>query len=792
MKRLFRVMLVVLLAVLIAAQLPMQVLAEGTSPKYISEIKIGVGKKASDALAALDGYEILKDGSGSYVDLNKNAGGGWGSKGDRVVYLGFKRTSLKSEAITDLAVMNMKGAYKTDDYDALMEDYITEQINPFVENFISTIREYRENYSSSNASNRARAQYIHDALNKFTDDDCGDAGLGDLLLNETKYEMGDAAYNALSEEEKNQHADIVTIIAQANGIATLALESLLTRAADTEDTTWTERLSVLTYDDLADETGLSPSKAKAELSKQYYDDAMKILDMWDAFREELEGYDEASAKLDELQNKDLSAQIAIIENFDPSTASEAEQEAYGKALAEIKVHSDELASILSDVMCKEYLESIEYDDGTLLDLFLTPAEDFYEGDISDIYPVVASLSDGQRAGLDFITLQDLVLLGGTDENGYKDATYDEMENVSVYENVDRGIYEKGGVGLTSDAIRLKTELLATKEDNPYLSSLSYAMIGITSASVVAFGVTLGMTIHASRQVSAVTETIATLQSELNLTQSQFKMLGETANKLLNDGFTESAEKMTVAMKNMGTSAMETEFEISSNEALLTKLSAKSSLCNKLTVGIGVAMVILVAVTTYLTYRDLVNHYKVEFTPIPRYMVDEKDITAYNSNGDKIVIKNQSAYYKAALCNRKDGDDYYSVVGDVGDLNGDVGQQWLALYAERNENNDPILADSFKISTSEQIPAGYENGIHMFGTSAAENLNNPLYVWNSSAPKVYVYFKLDVGASTAGSSFSRGAVALTGVGGLATGALATALIMTFARKKKEEALLSGKA
>ena len=42
---------------------------------------------------------------------------------------------------------------------------------------------------------------------------------------------------------------------------------------------------------------------------------------------------------------------------------------------------------------------------------------------------------------------------------------------------------------------------------------------------------------------------------------------------------------------------------------------------------------------------MVNHYKVEFTPIPRYMVDEKDITAFNEYGEKIVIKNQAAYYK---------------------------------------------------------------------------------------------------------------------------------------------------
>ena len=37
--------------------------------------------------------------------------------------------------------------------------------------------------------------------------------------------------------------------------------------------------------------------------------------------------------------------------------------------------------------------------------------------------------------------------------------------------------------------------------------------------------------------------------------------------------------------------------------------------------------------------------------------------------------------------------------------------------------------------SSEVPAGYSTGFHMFGTAAAENLNNTLYVWNISAPKI---------------------------------------------------------
>ena len=68
-------------------------------------------------------------------------------------------------------------------------------------------------------------------------------------------------------------------------------------------------------------------------------------------------------------------------------------------------------------------------------------------------------------------------------------------------------------------------------------------------------------------------------------------------------------------------------------------------------GFGIAMIILAGISTYLSYKDMEEYYKTDFTPIPKYMVDEKDITAYNAKGEKIVIKNQSAYYKAVECNR---------------------------------------------------------------------------------------------------------------------------------------------
>ena len=220
------------------------------------------------------------------------------------------------------------------------------------------------------------------------------------------------------------------------------------------------------------------------------------------------------------------------------------------------------------------------------------------------------------------------------------------------------------------------------------------------------------------------------------------------------------------------------------------LVASTKLCKGLTIGLGIAAVILAGVTTYLTWQEMKAYYKVDFSPIPHYMVDEKDIIGYNKKGEKIMLKNQSAYYKAVECNRTEADEMYSVLGTCSDINGDVGRQWLALYSVKKDLMEPILASSLKVVIdNSQIPAGYETGIHMFGTDAAFNLNSSLYDWNNDAESVYVYFQTDdTAASTTGSNFTAGTLALSGGAGIAIGAVVSALAMKTKRKsdKKKEA------
>ena len=753
MKRIPTIIIAAVLAMLTATLMPVQVFADSI-PEYISAVKVFMDNCDS---ATEEGYTILceKDANGNLkkdkkgnpipVDLNQGAGGGWGSKGDNAVYLGYKTTTDYKEAITDLALMNMKGGYDVAEYDALMDTYIKSQLIPFVENFIEAVKEYRINYASENPNNSGRANYVHDFLNKYTDDDCGGAALGDLLLNETKFEMGDEAYNALSNDEKKNHCDIVTLLAQSNGHVTLMLENLITRATDTNDTSWIERFADTTYDDIIDAMDLTPTDAGREIAKLYDDDAQLILDKWDAFQSALVDYEAAQTRLDNYDAQEVADAYARFNALTEDSTQE-EIDAATEAFNAAQAKESQMLADSETITIRNYLADIDYsydgEDTTMLDFFCLEYEEITEN-YEWVYPLVASLSDGQRAGLEFVTLPEMIEMATTDPEDFDTEEIRGVNAVSAYDGVNRDIYRKGGVALTSDALRGKVTVDALGSKS--LSGCTIAMIVISSLVTAAFLFSVGVKVY-------------------NMARHAY------AGYVLNN--------MSARTRSLASDLHYTRITSFQN----------SKFMNGFVRGLGVAFVLISAATVLLAWNDMRNYYKVDFTPIPHYMVDEMDITGYNSKGEKIVIKNQSAYYTAAECNRKKSADYYDSVGICADMNGDVGRQWLALYYNKNEALEPILANSLKaVVDSKDIPAGYKTGVHMFGSDAAFNLNSGLYDWNQSAKSVFVYYKTDnTVPKTAGSNFSGGTLAVAGGAGLAIGALATALGVSSKRKNGFEA------
>ena len=812
MKHLSRALIAVILAVLMATLMPAQVFAD--TPDYISEIKIYQG---SFDKAAGEGFTILNGSDGNPVDLNQGSGStDTGAKGNKKVYLGYKTTKSRKEAITDLALMNMKGGYDVAEYDKLMDSQMSQQIVPFVDMFLASINEYRENYNSSSGANRERAKYLHDILNKLTDDDCGGAGLGDLLLNETVYEMAKPKYDALTdkekektgmydvniqvrdslpESEKNKHADILTIIAQSNGQATIMIQNLLTRAADTSDDTWVERFEETSYEELLSLQGGSPIDAMKKTAKKYDDDANTILACWDDFQDFLNSAEEAEEAIENAEDIDYDAARDAAQQIENDGELNKDNFDEFVELVETNIDVFEFNTNISRLSIYEFLENTDYGGGTLLDFFMQSREEI-EDDITVLYPLVASLSAGQRAGLGFVSLSELVAVAATDPEEYSKIDTDIVSEASIYTDVDRAIYEKGGVALTSDALRADALKIADEGRGSLISKLTMFLWGLTAVSGIALAGSFVMA--GDINTAIINKTKETIENQLIKVGQSNRTIHEEISAIQARGIISDSQIPEMGIEYDGFEMLnfnergQINFDRMDDLVSMPEYSGNISWSNNmgaaLVAGVTVALVVLTAVSIYFTYTDMCNYYDIDFTPIPHYMVDEKDITGYNSKGEKIVLKNQSAYYKAVESNRKKGDSYFKEIGTCADMNGCVNPQWLALYAARNEVQDPILASSLKVVTgSTDIPEGYETGIHMFGESAAFNLNDKRFCWNQKAKSVMVYYKTDsTAAGTAGSNFTTGNIALAGGGGILLGVAAAALGMNV-KKRKDNAV-----
>ena len=814
MKRLIMIFTSALLCMTMLVIGPAQVLAsaaDSNEQKYISEVKIGMGETSEQASKELlaEGYTILKDDSGNYADLNKDAGSKSILKegpNQKIVYLGYKTTSDANDAITDLAVMNMRGGYSFEDYEKLVNDHMDTQIKPFVDRFIATLKEYRENLKKpQDSANYKRANYYKTLLNKLTDDDTGGKPLGDLLVNQTKYEMGNEAYNALSDEEKKNHCNILTLLMQGNGQAIIMMETLLTKSADSSDSTWLDRfkatgLEKLTEAEKKENPNMTPSEINKQLDKKYGDDARRILDKWDAFNEILLNYDNALDRADDVINADKNKEVIQLNN----NSSDAEITQFVNDALEAEALMIKSGRTAESMVVHDYLNTLEYGDGTMLEFFERDRQEFDGAEnIRELYPIVDSLTGGQLAGLDFLSIKDMIIMAVTDENGFKAVDTENIPSASIYQDVNREIYEKGGVALTDAAMRAKANAQET-EPTFQLSDLGYLLWGCTAASGLAAAATV--VIGSSLKPTVFTLKVNNAQAFIKLSELQTKA---DILSLQADNYKESVMKITnpaqreqlvgegaKVVENYHAAKIQAKEYEQSNEYknAMTETASKSPICKYLAAGFAVVTAVLAGYSIYTTITEMMAYYKVDFVPIPKYIVDRADISAINQKGETVMIKNQTAYYKSVLCNRTDGSSdlekkNHEILKDRNDLNGDVGMQWLSLYSVKYVNGTPILADSLKVKMGKgDAPEGYTTGLHRFGEQNAFNLTSKLYCYNDPNDGTYVFFKNDTSTvkdlSTTGSAFSGGTLALGTVAGVVIGVGLT-LLFTVASKKRKE-------
>ena len=726
MKKVFSALISIVLAVTLCVTTCTNAFAASFSgKKYVKEMIISYGNTADEAKKWLtdNDYEVL--------DYNLNEGADNERSTQRAVYIGYKTTDDADEAITDMKLMNMKGGYSVQDYQMLLDEQKS-NIRAFFNNFKVAVKEYRENYNA----NQERAIAAHDLLNMMYDDDTKQ-NLGDLLLNKTKEEYTDEEYNALSDDEKAKVGDMTTILMQANGNAVLAMEQVIALATDDSDTLWLTRYQdAKTYDDMIDDAlnndDLTLKQATKQLAAEYDNDAKKIAEALVQYKSYLENY----------TNTDITLY-----------STEDEIEAYQKA------HEDFDYSVWFTAGTQyELTKSLENDEVSLYDLIYSDEYDVENADRYMLYPLVSVLSDGQRACLDFLPMQQLMSIGLNNDETVKSAMdkigkaiSKEEGTYSVYEGIDRSFFD-GDVALTGEAYTLQNSSgkNPTEKWTDNISTLSlifYCAFGVSAlATLAAFSLSGYFSYLSKSLAKQAKENWDLYSSKMNKAGSSYVTFKESQE------IEKEAGKFWKKYANFNHSSKTT-----------------ASLSKTLIIA-GIVMscvtIVLMLVSLWRVYEDVKAYYNTEFTAIPSHMVNQ----GVNENDEKVFT-----YYSAVKCNRVEQGmvtDNNKLLNDLGDLNGDVGRQWVALYTTKDKAaGDPITTNFVVQYKNTDIPDD-RSPLSIFCESVAQNLTNEKsgYTYADSMGGIYLFYGMDENAF-AGSAISTGIYAL--IGGVTTVVVAVA-------------------
>ena len=355
--------------------------------------------RISTASTAEEAKKFLTDNGYTVVDADLNR-----KTGKDYVYMGYKTTQNPDEAITDLSLMQMDGGYSFAEYEALLEQK-SQEINDTLDSLEVSIREARENYLAG----KLEATSAVKILNKFVEDDSGML-LGDFLLG-----------REVSREE------LVKVFLQGNSDITSMMYTTLAMACTlcVEDENWLSRLSAI--DPYEEYDPLLYSDTATYLFESFVSVHELLVEYVEKYKETVENLD-----LDHLEEGVTSIDV-IPEGSTTATALYV------------------------------FLEEIEYNyDGgkTLLDFFL---RDPNELDTEELYPLIAAMSEGQRAIAEFVGFQNLIFYAQSDAEGlekYVTAVINSFIHegiddliLSVYYGVDRSLFEDGGVALSTAALR---------------------------------------------------------------------------------------------------------------------------------------------------------------------------------------------------------------------------------------------------------------------------------------------------------------------------------------------------
>ena len=591
-------------------------------------------------------------------DLNAGAGKTSTLSNKKYVYLGYKTTSDSKEAITDISVMNMNGSYSMGEYENALSNK-ADYIDDLLKDFVKITKEFQANYKNG----KKTAWFAYQLLNQFKEDD-SELCMGDFLVT---YAQDDA--------------QLTKVFMQGNHtVLVFMFRALAIGCTDNgQETNWLQKFSEADpYDYYEPET--------------YDDSARKILKVWDTQRELLL---KCTKAMEELS---FDTQESVEEYLQSLTA-------------------EEKYNLLECISYYTVLDSYEYDRESMVEFFLKDGDDL---DISELYPLVSCLTEGQQEAVGYVGVDFLARYAFMSdeelENRYTDfqnllKSVDCKDVCSIYIGIDRKLFD-GGVAFTDSANR---ECNANANND-------WATYNVTDDDITQLNIITGA-------LSGVT------------------VLAGIGEKVLNTVKNVVIKKALNGLKASGiVSAL-------ANKAFLGKLCSGTLeifagyFNNLLIINIGITLIKL----SVKIAKDLYDYYHPEYTEIPKTMIDiavSDDVYQY-------------VHYHAVS----------DVAGNTADVNGWDAKQWNAIYFTKDANAGVSLTtDMLRVEGDSSLQTRYM-AVHYFGESGAYNLNK--YSYNDKVDGIYLHIKKSV-VSLNASAFSTHHFALwvgisfvigTAIGGL---------------------------
>ena len=393
---------------------------------YIEDIQLYTTKSddADDAEEDAEEYFNKIGYTLAPYDLNEGTGTSY------YVYMGFKTTTDRTKAVTDIKMMPMNGGYQTYNYDQIMA-YMTSQASKTA----ATLKKAADDFAAQYNNGSPRAKDALMGLNLMRVPDA-DMPLGDYILS------GAADQDFFAQLVAKSSSAVVHAVSNFLNIGVVPYENAYDEDGGSITVTWAEKLpSSDLWESYAD--GLTQDEEN-QLAQRYEDLAKQLFTEIQKFTV---NYENARTRF---------------ENNDNTVPMSAEIDSMEEGAEHLEEMTPEDAD-LSYLAAYELLNTYDFDETTKLgDWFVRLGHETSDSvDLKLLYPVVESMSVGM-ASLVYMT-GFIGLVWNLTENTFNEEFADYVakfrkdfgdEGIDIYENLDEKFKGKT-FGYTSEAIRKK-------------------------------------------------------------------------------------------------------------------------------------------------------------------------------------------------------------------------------------------------------------------------------------------------------------------------------------------------